>query len=140
MKEKSFDAILNIMLFWIVSDLFSGIEVQEGLVGYLICGGIFGVIMLVVVPMIKFFTLPVKFITLLLFSMMLSVMIFFFLNFAVPFIDFTDGELVGFSNRYFSLEGISLGMMGNVLIGGLISGVLSSGLKWLEEKPSKGYS
>jgi len=132
MQEKVFNVVLNLMLFWVVSDLFSGIEIQEGIVGYLICGGIFGIAMIMVVPLIKFFTLPVKFVTIFLISMMLSVMVFFFLNFAIPFVDFTDGDLVGFTNRYFSLQAISFGMMGNVLVGGLVAGILSSVLKWLE--------
>jgi uncharacterized membrane protein YvlD (DUF360 family) len=135
MQEKAFKVILNLMLFWILTDLFSGIEIQEGVVGYLICGGIFGLVMLLVVPLIKFFTLPVKFITLVLISMMLGVIVFFVLNFSVPFIDFSDGEIVGFSNRYFSMEPIALGMMGNVLVGGLIAGVLSALLEWLLEEP-----
>lgn len=138
MKEKIFDVVLSLMLFWVVSDFFSGIEVQEGVVGYFICGGIFGIAMLAVIPFIRFFTLPIKFITILLISMMLSVMVFFFLNFAVPFIDFTDGEIVGLTNRYFNVEGIPLGMMGNVLVGGLVAGVLYSILKWLEEETSSG--
>jgi len=137
MKEKVFDVILNLLLFWAISDLFSGIEIQEGVIGYLICGGIFGIAMLMVIPLIRFFTLPVKFITILLIAMMLSVIIFFFLNFTVPFVDFTDGEIVGFSNRYFTIGNVPLGMMGNVLVGGLIAGVLSAVLQWLEDEAIK---
>lgn len=131
MQEKVFNVILNLMLFWIVSDLFSGIEIQEGIVGYIISGGIYGIAMLLAVPLIKFFTLPVKFVTLLFVSMMLSVIVFFVLNFSVPFIDFTDGEILGLSSRYLGMETMSLGMMGNVLVGGLVAGVLSAGLKCL---------
>lgn len=133
MKEKVFTVVLNIMLFWVVSDLFSGIDVLEGVVGYLVCGGIFGIGMLAVIPLIRFFTLPVKFITVLLIAMMLSVMIFFLLNLGVSFVDFKDGVIEGFTNRYFSLGEVPLGMMGNVMVGGLVCGILSAILEWLQE-------
>lgn len=133
MYKKIYDTLLNLMLFWIVSDLFSGIEVNEGVVGYVICGGIFGLVMLGVAPLIRFFTLPVKFITLFLISIMLSIIVFFILNFGVPFIDFKDGTLVGFSSRYFQLPELKLNMIGNVLVGGFVTGMLSAGVKCLEK-------
>lgn len=137
MKTRLFEVVTSFMLFWIVSDLFSGIQVQDGIVGFLVCGGIFGIAMLVVIPLIRFFTLPVKFITLLLISIMMSVMVFFFLNIAIPSIDFTDGELVGLSTSYFEIPDISLNMMGNVFIGGFLTGVLYTILKWLYRKAKR---
>lgn len=128
MKTKVYTVIMNILLFWAVTDVFSGIVVKEGVLGYLICGGIFGIGMLLVEPLIRFFTLPVKFITLIMISLMVSVMVYFLLNLGVPFIDFKDGALVGLTNRYFSIEKLGLDMMGNVLVGGLINGLLSASL------------
>ncbi len=133
MYRKIYDVLLNLMLFWIVTDLFSGIDINEGIAGYIICGGIFGIVMVAVIPLIKFFTLPIKFITLFLISIMLSIIVFFVLNFSVPFIDFKDGEIIGISNKYFQFPEVSLNMIGNVLIGGVSAGVLSAGLRWLEK-------
>jgi uncharacterized membrane protein YvlD (DUF360 family) len=134
MKRKIFDTLWSILLFWVITDMLSGIVVQDGIVGYLICGGVFGIIMLSIIPLIRFFTLPIKFITIFLISVMLSIIIFFFLNFGVPFIDFTEGTFVGFANSYFTLPDIHLSMIGNVLTGGVISGLLYSLLKWLESE------
>jgi len=134
MVRRIYNVLIQLLLFWAITDLFSGIVIREGFMGYVICGGIFGLVMLIVVPMIKFFTLPVKFISIFLISIMLSVIVFFFLNFAVPFIDFTDGEIVGLSNRYFELPTFFLGMIGNVSVGGVVAGILSACLKWLEIK------
>lgn len=134
MKRKIFGVVINFMLFWIISDIFSGIEIKEGITGYIICGGLFGIIMLIVVPLIRFFTLPVKFITILLISLMLSVIIFFLMNVGVPYIDFKDGGINGFSNIYFEFPEVELNMVGNVLVGGVVSAVFSSFLKWLENE------
>ena len=133
MKTNIFWVIINMLLFWAVTDLFEGIAIQEGIVGYVICGGIFGIAMITVIPLIRFFTLPVKFISLFLISVMLSIIMFFLLNIAIPFIDFTDGAIVGLVNRYFGFPEIHLGMMGNVFVGGFVCGALSSVLSWLEE-------
>ncbi|MBN2016313.1 phage holin family protein [Candidatus Dojkabacteria bacterium] len=137
MKKKVLTIIINLLLFWVVSDMFSGIEINEGVLGFVICGGIFGLVMLAVEPLIKFFTLPVKFITLFFVSIMLSIMIFFILNIGIPFIDFKDGELVGLSNRYFTVPTVNLNMIGNVLVGGLTAGILSSALMWLEKNSGR---
>jgi uncharacterized membrane protein YvlD (DUF360 family) len=134
MKEKIYTVVINLMLFWIVTDLFEGIKVQEGVLGYIVCGGIFGLCMLAVVPLVRFFTLPVKFITLFLISMMISVIVFFVLYVGIPFIDFLDGALVGFSNRYFDLPELELSTMGNVFVGGAVAGILSSVLQWLSNQ------
>jgi len=134
MKRKIFSIVLNFMLFWIITDIFTGIDINEGILGYIVCGGLFGIIMLVVVPIIRFFTLPVKFITILLISLMLSVIIFFFMNVGVPYIDFKDGGLTGLSNTYFEFPQVELNMIGNVLVGSVVSAVFSSLLKWLENE------
>jgi uncharacterized membrane protein YvlD (DUF360 family) len=136
MKTKVFNVIVNLMLFWVVIDLFDGIEINEGVLGYIVCGGIFGIVMLGVIPLIRFFTLPVKFISLLLISIMLSIIVFFFLNFGVPFIDFKDGAMAGFTNRYFDLPKLELSMMGNVFTGGALGGILYTCLKSLQKTES----
>lgn len=133
MKRRIFFVILNLLIFWVVTDLFSGIIVKEGLVGYLICGGIYGVVMVNVVPLIKFFTFPIKLVSILLISLMLSIIVFFVLNFGVPFIDFTDGQIVGVANKYFSFPEFQMSMIGNVFVGGFITGLISALLKFLEK-------
>ncbi|MBU0976401.1 MAG: hypothetical protein ABIE03_00530 [Patescibacteria group bacterium] len=133
MKNRVFFVLLNLLIFWVITDLFSGIIIKEGIVGYLVCGGLYGIVMVNVVPLIKFFTFPIKFVSVLLISLMLSIIVFFVLNFGIPFIDFTDGELVGFSSRYLSLEDVHFSMIGNVLVGGLATGLFSALMKLLEK-------
>jgi hypothetical protein len=113
--------------------MLGGIEIKDGIIGYLICGVLFGSGMLVVVPLIRFFTLPVKFITLFMISVMLAIIIFFLFNFGLRFVDFKDGGLMGFDNSYISLPEIDFGMTGNVLLGGFLCGTISSGVKALEK-------
>ena len=125
--------VLHLLVFWVVTDLFSGISLNEGVVGYLVCGGIYGLVMAYAIPLIKFFTLPIKFISILLVTVMLSIVVFFLLNLGIPFIDFTDGTIVGFSNRFIDLPQVELSMMGNVLVGGLTAGVISSLIRLLEK-------
>jgi uncharacterized membrane protein YvlD (DUF360 family) len=133
MKNRVFFVIVNLLIFWVVTDLFSGIVIKEGFVGYLVCGGLYGIVMVNVVPLIKFFTFPIKFISILLISLMLSIIVFFILNFGIPFIDFTDGEIIGFSSRYISIADIELSMIGNVIVGGLVSGLFSALMRLLEK-------
>ncbi|MDD3646969.1 MAG: hypothetical protein PHS44_00515 [Candidatus Dojkabacteria bacterium] len=133
MKNRVFFVIVNLLIFWLVTDLFSGIVIKEGFVGYLVCGGLYGIVMVNVVPLIKFFTFPIKFISILLISLMLSIIVFFILNFGIPFIDFTDGEIIGFSSRYISIADIELSMIGNVIVGGLVSGLFSALMRLLEK-------
>jgi len=130
-KHRIFDIVIGLMVFWIVTGFFSGIVINEGIIGIIFCGILYGGVMSVVVPLVKFFTLPVKFISIFLISIMLSVIIFFVYNLAVPFIDFLDGGVIGLSNSYFQLNAIRLSVMGNVLIGGLVTGFFQSLLKWL---------
>ncbi len=131
-RERIFNIIINFLLFWVVTDIFSGITIKEGLVGYIICGGMFGVAMLTVVPLIKFFTLPLKLVSVLILSAMISIMVFFLLNFGVPYIDFADGTLVGISNSSFEIPNVKLSMMTNVFFGGAVSGLLSGLMLFLE--------
>ncbi len=133
MKKNFYYLFLNILIFWVTSDIFTGINVNDGIVGYIICGGIFGLSMIFVVPLIKFFTLPVKFITSFTTSVALSIFSFLFMNFGVPFIDFRDGIISGFQNRYFELPIVELNMFGNIFVGGTVAGVLSALLRLFEK-------
>jgi uncharacterized membrane protein YvlD (DUF360 family) len=133
MKTKIFWVTINLFLFWVVSDLLSGIVVLEGVVGHIVCGILFGVAMLIVIPVIKFFTLPIKFITLFLISILVSIIFFFILQVtADPFITFMDGELMGFSNNFFELPYLAIGTTWNVVIGGILCGFFSSLVSWLD--------
>lgn len=129
MKEKIFGTILNLLIFWVV--VFEGIQIQEGVVGYVVCGGIYGIIQAFVEPLIAFFTLPVKAFTVIVVAVMLGIITFFVYNFALPFIDFSDGAIVGLSSRYYTFPVVELGMMGNVLVGGMIVGLVSALLRLL---------
>lgn len=44
-------------------------------------------------------------------------------------IDFADGEIVGLNNQYFDFPELPLGMMGNILVGGMITGLVYSLVK-----------
>lgn len=131
MKERLYETILDLMVFWIVTGLFSGIIVNEGVLGYIICGGIFGIALTFIIPLIKFFTLPVKAVTVISVSVMISVIVFFVYNFALPFIDFSDGALEGLSNMYFEFPELTLSMIGNVLVGGFSTGIISALIRLL---------
>jgi uncharacterized membrane protein YvlD (DUF360 family) len=134
MKEKVFNIILHILLFWVISDIFTGIKVKEGIAGYLIAGIIAGIVMIVVVPLIRFFTLPVKLISLILVSILVSLILFLIFNFGLPVVDFTNGTIAGFQNTYFTLPEIKFGMIENVIVGGTFFGILSALLIWLKGK------
>lgn len=134
MKEKIFNIILHILLFWVISDIFTGIEVKEGIAGYLISGIIAGIVMIVVVPLIRFFTLPVKLISLILVSILVALILFLIFNFGLPIVDFTEGTIAGFQNTYFSFPVIKLGMIENVIVGGAVFGIFSALLTWLKGK------
>ena len=137
MKTKIYIVIINIMLFWIVSDILTGITIKEGILGYVICGGFLGIAMLTVIPLIKFFTLPIKFITIIIISLMVSIIAFFAMNFTLPFVSFTDGTITFLANRYFTVNGIELGMTSNIVIGSLVAGFLSATLETLRKQTSK---
>lgn len=133
MKEKVFLVLINGMVFWIVSDLFSGIEVEGGLFVYVLLGAIFGTAMLLVRPLINFFTLPMRHLLIVLGSVMLGIVVFLIMNFAIPGINFQEGTFGGFANEYVKISEIKLDMVGNIIAGGVLSGLLSSLLDWLYE-------
>lgn len=131
MRYKIFDGILGLMIFWIVATVFEGMIVKDGIAGYLIAGGLYGAIMVTVVPLINFFTLPIKFISIFLISIMLSVIIMSIFNWALPVLDFGPGEVVGLQNSYFEFPKYDLNKMGNIIVPGLVTGFFSTVLKWL---------
>lgn len=134
MKKNIHDIIIHIFIFWIVTNIFTGITVKQEIIGYILTGGIYGIIMLSVVPLIKFFTFPFKFISILLISVLVSLIIFFMLNFFFPYVDFKDGTIWGFSKGIINLSSIKLTMMSNVFWGGFVSGILSALIVWLNKK------
>lgn len=131
MKQNIFIVVVNGLLFWVVTDLFEGIDVTGGLVSYLFLGAVFGLAMLLVRPLIKFFTLPHKQLYIVLGSVMLGIIVFLIMNFGIPGIDFKEGDFSGINSSYVQINQIKLSMVGNIILGGAIAGVLSSLLDWL---------
>lgn len=132
-KSKIFEILINILLFWVVTDLFTGITINDGILGYVVSGGIFGILMAIVVPLIKFLTIPMKLVITVIASITLSLGVFFVMYIGIPYIGFADGSIAGLSNRYFEVSVINLSMMGGLVTCSIICGLLSALIKFLKK-------
>jgi hypothetical protein len=120
------------MAFWIMVDIFNGITtsrmlVQAGL------GVVWGVIVLGISRVVRFFTLPENPITMFVVSTGLALVILTFYNFSPFAIYFSETFFPGYSNGVITIGEFTLSTVGNIVGGGIILGLMSGSLLTLEE-------
>lgn len=133
MKKKIFTVIVHLMVFWIVTDLFDGIEVTGGIFAYITLGLIWGLATLIIKRVIRFFTIDVNFWTIAILSVLFGIIIFTGFNFIAYGISFSESTFSGYSNELLTIKAMDLDMVGNIVAGGVVMGLLSGLLIWLAD-------
>lgn len=127
MKKNIHLLLRNLFIFITVATIVSGINVRNGAFGYIVTGAIFGLAMMFVPSIIKFFKLPVNFAAQILIGTLVSIIVFFSYRYLVlGFIDFTGTVIGGNIGGLIELPRVELDKLGTVLYGALLATLLSA--------------
>lgn len=132
MKLKILTICIHAMAFWIMVDILDGIQTSRMLV-QIGLGVVWGVIVLGISRVVRFFTLPEGPITLFIASVGLALVTLTIYNFSPFSIYFNETYFPGFSNGVISIGEFTLSTVGNIVGGGIILGIISGSLLTLEE-------
>ncbi len=137
MKKIIVYAICNISILFVITLLLSGFKVPGGIVAYLFLALALALINWGVKPIIRFLTLPINFVTLALFNLILSFALLYFVKFIIPGFSITSGEFLGLSSPYFTIPKIKADVVATILIASLIFSLFSALVDWLLRSLSK---
>ncbi|MEI6887079.1 MAG: hypothetical protein WCK31_02465 [bacterium] len=125
-KLKVYLVCVSILIFWVLSTLFSGIIVKDGLIGYILIGALFGIFMQSSSKVIRFLTLKENIFTSILFSCILSFALFFLLNTLSPLLVIKEGILKGFSTDVVVIKDFLLDKNTTLAIFSILCGTINA--------------
>ena len=126
MRKRIHTVILNLLIFVSVSATLSGIRVRQGIIGYILLGSIFGIAMMFVPILLKFFRLPLNFAARLLVGSLVSILVFVSYRYLIlGFVDFAPEVIGGSVTSWLSLPRLELDKLGIVIYGAIMSALIS---------------
>lgn len=125
-KLRIYLVIVSIFIFWVLSTLFTGVTVKEGILGYILIGAMFGIFMQGSSRVIRFLTLKENLLTTVIFSAILSVVLFFLLSTFSPLIFFKGEILKGFSTSVIDIKDFVLEKNATLALFAILCGTINA--------------
>lgn len=91
----------NALALFVATKIISGIQIEPSLMNYLVAGALLGIVNTFIRPVIKFFSFPFIILTLGIFTIVINIVLLFFVSFLLP---------------TFSIEGIGAAFWGVFII------------------------
>ncbi len=129
--KKVFTVVINALLFFFIVGVVSGVTIYNGtLISVIIAALIFGLLMLAVIFILKFFKINVNFWSKLLLSVVLAFVFFFMIYNGILGIGSISSSVVDFG---LGITVLRLDALGTLIFVSLVSGAASAGLDWLSK-------
>ena len=133
-KKYLYHILISSLIFYLVVALIPGIVAPTQPMHWLMSLGVFAVANLLVIQIIKFFTIPKNILTYWLASAVLSFAAFYIMSLFLPGITIEETPLKDASFGIISVETYTLTPILTMILSGLVSGLLNAVLYWLEKE------
>ena len=122
---------INILILYLVSQLFKGIEYKNGLSTFITAGLFLSVSSIVVKPLINIMILPINLVTFGVFRWLSSVAILYLVTIMVPDFLINGFYFPGFSSLWFDIPVINVHGFFAIILFSFIISTLSTFFHWL---------
>ena len=133
-KKYLYQIIISSMIFYIVVDMIPGIVAPQEPLHWLMALGVFAAANLLVLQIVKFFTIPKNILTYWVASGVLSFAAFYIMSMFLPGITIEETPLTDASWGIISVDTYTLSPILTMVVAGLVSGLLNAVLYWLEKE------
>ena len=133
MKKLGVYIIANLVAIIVVTELLTGVSVTGGFVAYLILAAVISLINWGVKPILNFLTLPINFLTLGLFNIVLNTILFYVVSLIVPGYEITAGEFIGIATPIFVIPSWHTSLLATIVIGSLVLSLMAGLVEWLQD-------
>lgn len=134
LKKYFYQIIISSMILYIVVDMIPGIIAPTQPLHWIMALGVFAASNLLVVQIIKFFTIPKNILTYWIASAVLGFGAFYIMSLFLPGITIEETPLEDASFGIISVETYTLSPILTMAVAGLVSGLLNAVLYWLEKE------
>ena len=131
-KKMLYQFVLSSMVFFILTQLLSGFEISGQPLHWLMMFVVFGASNLLVIQLIKFFTIPKNILTYWLASMILSFAAFYVMDMFLPGITIGETIIDPVSAGIISVEPYIFSPILTMVLAGVVSGLFNAVLYWLD--------
>mgnify|MGYP001558791726 CR=1 FL=1 len=123
--------LINLVSLWITTELIGGLSYTGGFQSLAFGAGVFALINILLVPLIKILLLPLNLLTLGLFASLTNVLALYALTNIMPQFKLMPYYFQGFDYSGFTIPGVQLSTLMVAIAASLLIGMLTHFLHWL---------
>jgi putative membrane protein len=123
--------LINLVSLWITTEVITGLYYTGGFRILLIGAGIFTLINIILVPLIKILLLPLNILTLGFFAWLTNVIALYALTTIVPYFKLRPFIFPGYELNGFIIPGTELSVLWVAIIASILIGLITHILHWL---------
>lgn len=131
MKKLLRSILINVYAFWLTSLAIAGFSYNGGWQTLVLAAIIFGVLNLLVRPLVKLFLLPINLLTLGLFGWLVNVLMLYLLTLLVPKIEIEAFDFPRFTYQGFIIPALSISRFYCAILASFLISIISGFLHWL---------
>lgn len=135
MKRLGIYIIANITSIWIATILLTGFKVTGGFVAFVFLSAAISALNWLVKPIIRFFTLPINFGTVLLFGIVFNFAALYVFKAIIPGYGITSGDFLGIDASVFVIPSWHVDALFTVAIAGTVFALMTAFVDLLLEIP-----
>jgi len=122
---------INFFTIWFFSQVYPGVKIEGGYLTIFWAAVAFGLLNLIVRPVLSLLLLPINLLTLGAFRFVIGVIILFLLAVIVPGFSLQSFSFGGFSNSGIVLPAAHISLLWSYVIGSFIISIINSFIVWL---------
>ena len=131
MKKILRSFLINSVALILVSSLFAGFKISQGLTGIFFTSAVLTAINLALKPLIRLLLLPINLITLGAFRWVANVFSLYLVTLLVPYLEIVGFQFPGFSYQGFIIPSMFLGTFVVLFISSFLISLINTFLFWL---------
>lgn len=131
MKKLLRSIVINIFALWLTTKLVAGFSYQDGWQTLTLAAVVFGIINLLIRPLVKLLLLPINLLTLGLLGWLVNVLMLYLLTILVPKIKLEAFEFPGFSYKGFLIPALEVSRFYGAVLTSFSINFISGFLYWL---------
>jgi len=131
MKKLLRSILINVLSLWLTSVAIDGFGYSGGWQTLILAAIIFGILNLLIRPLVKLFLLPINLLTLGLLGWLVNVLMLYLLVLFVPKIKIEAFEFAGFTYRGFIVPALRISQFYCTVLASSLISIISGFLHWL---------
>ncbi|HLD11517.1 MAG TPA: phage holin family protein [Patescibacteria group bacterium] len=131
MKTLVRSVLINMAAIWIATQLVEGMQLHGGLTSLLLAALLFGLMNLLLKPVISLLLLPINLLTLGIFSWVINVIMLYLLTKIFPALTLSSWFYPGYTYQGFVIPAFEVSILLTAIIASFIISVITSFFQWL---------